>query len=92
MNLEDLVAKQPIMVPIELFGYKHFVVFRGTRGNRVLLADPAWGTRTMTIDRFESAWLNYGSLGRVGFVVERRDRAASPNALSPRIDEFPMLR
>jgi predicted double-glycine peptidase len=92
MNLGDLDAKQPIMVPIMQFGYKHFVVFRGTRGNRVLLADPAWGTRTMTIDRFESAWLKYAGIGRVGFAVERRDGAAPPNELSPRMDEFPMLR
>ena len=30
----------PIMVPVDLSGYPHFVVFRGALGNRVLLADP----------------------------------------------------
>ena len=62
----------PIMVPVNAFGYSHFVVFRGIHGNRVLLADPAWGNRTMTIEKFQHMWLDYGKpIGRVGFVVHR---------------------
>jgi predicted double-glycine peptidase len=38
-----------------------------------LLADPAWGNRTMPVARFESAWLDSPEFGKVGFVVKRRD-------------------
>ena len=44
LRLEDLVAKAPLMVPVKLKGYNHFVIFRGMRGNRVLLADPPMAT------------------------------------------------
>ena len=48
LELEDLIERAPIIVPILANGYNHFVVFRGMRGNRVLVADPAWGNRTLT--------------------------------------------
>lgn len=70
LNLDDLERRAPVLVPIHTLGYNHFVVFRGRMRNRVLLADPAWGNRTMTVDRFESAWIDYPRIGRVGFVVE----------------------
>ncbi len=62
------------------------------RGNRVLAADPAWGNRTMRIEKFMDAWLVYPQLGRVGFVVGRRDGSALPNRLAPRSKDFVMLR
>ena len=43
LTLEHLVARAPMIVPINAYGYQHFVVFRGALGNRVLLADPASG-------------------------------------------------
>jgi uncharacterized protein len=92
LQLADLEARAPILVPIEIYGYNHFVVFRGRHGNRVMLADPAFGNRTMTVDRFMRAWLEFPALGRVGFVVERRDRRALPNRLAPRPREFMMVR
>ena len=75
-------------MPVRLRGYDHFVVFRGMRGDRVLLADPAWGNRTMRVGRFEAAWLDSPEFGRVAFVVERRDGAEPPNRLAPRPGEF----
>ncbi|WP_228536331.1 C39 family peptidase [Noviherbaspirillum malthae] len=93
MEMKDLEAKAPLLVPINVRGYNHFVVFRGTRGNRVLLADPAWGNRTMLKDEFEQAWINYPTLGRVGFAVERK---APPHptfhGLSASVEDFVMLR
>ena len=53
MTVDDLVRRSPILVPINVFGYNHFVIFRGQLANRVLLADPAWGNRTMTVSEFE---------------------------------------
>ena len=70
LDIDDLMKNAPIMVPVNAFGYSHFVVFRGIHGNRVSLADPAWGNRTMTIEKFQHMWLDYGKpIGRVGFVV-----------------------
>lgn len=72
LDLDDLMKNAPIMVPVNAFGYNHFVVFRGIHGNRVLLADPAWGNRTMTVEKFQHMWLDYGKpIGKVGFVVHR---------------------
>ncbi|HIP80135.1 MAG TPA: peptidase C39, partial [Kiloniellaceae bacterium] len=93
MELEDLIEKAPIMVPITSNGYKHFVVFRGQMGNRVLLADPAYGNRTMLAGKFERSWIDYGgSIGKVGFVVARKNGLAEPNGLAPRPEEFLTLR
>jgi uncharacterized protein len=48
LTLKDLIERAPILIPVQTNGYPHFVIFRGVMGNRVLLADPAWGNRTMT--------------------------------------------
>src|ERR1700740_99746 len=70
LELGDLVERAPLMVPINALGYNHFVVFRGVMGNRVLVADPAWGNRTMTIDKFQRMWLDCGEpMGDVRFAL-----------------------
>jgi predicted double-glycine peptidase len=92
LDLNDLIERAPIMVPINALGYNHFVIFRGIMGDRVLLADPAWGNRTMTLDKFQRMWLDYGEpMGRVGFVVERADGRRPLSKLPPRLSEFVML-
>ncbi|MCX8102061.1 MAG: C39 family peptidase [Geminicoccaceae bacterium] len=92
MDLDDLVAKAPVIVPVSVNEYNHFVVFRGRLGNRVLLADPAFGNVTMTVEAFERAWIDYGDIGKVGFVVQRRDGPAPPGRLAARPEEFVFLR
>jgi predicted double-glycine peptidase len=92
LALRDLIEEAPILVPLSLHGYNHFVVFRGVRGDRVLLADPAWGNRTMRVDKFEQAWIDAPEIGRVGFVVARRGASTPPNRLAPRASDFVMLR
>lgn len=93
LSLQDLIERAPIMVPIKLHGYNHFVVFRGAWGDRVLLADPAWGNRTMRMQEFEDAWLKYPEFGKVGFVVAQQDKKATqPNLLAPQESDFVMLR
>lgn len=92
LTLQNLAERAPIMVPINLHGYNHFVIFRGIYKDRVLLADPAWGNRTMRIDRFEKAWLDYPDVGKVGFIVSRRDSNKPPNQLIPNADDFYLLR
>jgi len=92
LDLSDLIERAPIMVPINALGYNHFVVFRGVMGDRVLLADPAWGNRTMTRDKFQRMWLDYGEpMGHVGFVVERADGRKPLSRLQPKLSEFVML-
>jgi predicted double-glycine peptidase len=92
LELSDLIERAPLMVPVNALGYNHFVVFRGVIGDRVLVADPAWGNRTMTIDKFQRMWLDYGEpMGHVGFVVAFADGRKLPNRLQPKPSEFVML-
>ena len=92
LTLEDLIERAPVMVPIETHGYNHFVIFRGIWGGRVLLADPAWGNRTMPVDAFEQLWLTYPDFGKVGFVVTRSEHGGGPRLLAPRPEEFLSLK
>jgi uncharacterized protein len=39
-------------------GYRHFVVFKGLNGDKVLLGDPAIGARVLTRAQFEKSWVN----------------------------------
>lgn len=92
LTLNELIKRAPILIPIEASGYPHFVIFRGVAGNRVLLADPAWGNRTITKPKFDSAWLEYADVGKIGFVVAREDDVAVPHTgLAPQPEEFLMF-
>jgi len=53
----------PVIVLIDVRGYKHFVVVRKVFGDRIAIGDPALGNRTMTRAQFERAWNN------IAFVV-----------------------
>jgi predicted double-glycine peptidase len=89
LDLNDLIERAPLMVAVNALGYNHFVVFRGVMGDRVLVADPAWGDRTMTIDKFQRMWLDYGeAIGHVGFVVEPANGQKLPNRLRPKPSDF----
>lgn len=68
LSLEDLVEFGPTLVPLTLKGYSHFVVFKGVRDGRVLVADPAFGNRALTVARFDDAWVE-----KIGFVVRRKN-------------------
>lgn len=92
LTLQSLVEKAPVMVAVSFDGYDHFVVFRGILDNRVLLADPAWGNLTMTVDEFEDAWIEYPEFGRVGFVVALSDGTLPPNLMAPLPEDFVFLR
>jgi len=92
LDFNDLIENAPIMVPVDALGYNHFVIFRGIMGDRVLLADPAWGNRTMTIDKFKRMWLDYGKpMGHVGFIVESAHESAPISRLRPTSNDFVMF-
>lgn len=55
--LDDFVeVGVPAITLIEINGYKHFVVVRGIKNDRVLIADPARGTIAVPRADFENSW------------------------------------
>lgn|SRR5512138_767463 len=48
----------PGIVLMNTGGYRHFVVIKGIEADRILVADPAFGTTIWPRDRFEAAWGN----------------------------------
>lgn len=92
LTIQELMERAPIIVPVNFHGYNHFVVFRGGPGDRVLLSDPAWGARTLSVAQFERAWIDFAQLGKVGFVVARHDGVIPPNNLAPQSRDFVILK
>lgn len=92
MTFDDLLQHAPVIVPINIYGYPHFVVFRGATTRSVLLADPAFGNVTLSRYRFNQYWIEYRQLGHIGFVVTRHGKVTGPGLLRARSSLFPMLR
>ena len=88
---DDLLERAPIIVPVKLQGYPHFVVFRGATSDTVLLADPAFGNVTMPIHKFMDGWIEYRDIDRVGFVVTKSGVLTPPGRLSARAMDFVVL-
>ena len=65
----------PAIVLIDEGGYHHFVVIKGMLGGRVLIGDPAKGTRSMPQTEFEKLWKN-----RLVFVIHNRRDVARFNS------------
>lgn len=67
-------AGVPAIALVDTNGYRHFVLLRGISADRILLADPALGTRSMPRVRFEESWngvlfviLDRPEIGRANF-------------------------
>lgn len=67
-------ARVPAIVLINTDGYHHFVVVKGVQPDRVLVGDPALGTRAIPRKTFEKMWQN-GLL----FVIHNRMESARFN-------------
>jgi predicted double-glycine peptidase len=67
-------ARIPAIVLINENGYRHFVVVKGVQPGRVLLGDPAQGTRAMSRQAFEAVWTT-----RLLFVIHNRMERARFN-------------
>jgi predicted double-glycine peptidase len=64
----------PAIVLIDVKGYHHFVVIKGVRDGRVLMGDPAIGTRSIPIAQFDRVWKN-----KLVFVIHNRRSWATFN-------------
>lgn len=78
LTLDNLRELAPLIVPLHLDGYDHFIVFRGVADGRAVFADPAFGNRTLPLAAFEQAWN-----GGIGFVVGPQQPPAGANHLAP---------
>jgi predicted double-glycine peptidase len=67
-------ARVPAIVLINENGYHHFVVVKGVQADRVLIGDPAQGTRALPRKTFEAIWKN-----NLLFVVHNRMESARFN-------------
>ena len=59
---------KPCIVPVEIFGYHHFCVFRGIVQDHVFLADPYLGNVSYPVEKFAKMWQR-----NVAFVVTDGD-------------------
>lgn len=73
----------PAIALIETQGYKHFVVVKGVRGERVLVGDPARGTRTIPREKFAQLW------NGIAFVI--RDKASVGKSHFNRDDDWSVM-
>lgn len=90
-------ARVPAIVLINESGYHHFVVVKGVQADRVLLGDPARGTRTMSRKDFESKWLDsllfviHNQMDRAKFNVAAEWRVTPPAPLGQGIGRASMM-
>ena len=49
-------VKIPVIVLLDIKGYKHFVVVKKTTPEKVYIADPALGNKVMTREEFVAGW------------------------------------
>ncbi len=58
MRFEDIRYLDAPIVPVQIHGYNHYVVYKGlTPDGKVHVADPAYGNRNLSRERFENAWI-----------------------------------
>jgi hypothetical protein len=93
LDYSDLIERVPLMAQVNALDHNYLAVLRGVTGNRVLVADLAGGSGTMTIDKFQACGLTTGvSMGHAGLVVERANGRKLPKRLQPKPSEFATLR
>lgn len=85
MNLEDLIQfNVPVLLPIVVNGYRHFVIYRGEKNGRIFLADPSFGNITLPASQFKKAWHAYQN---VGMVITKRGYKAEKGKILTIKDE-----
>lgn len=78
LPLQKLIdAKLPAIVLVAEKGYHHFVVVKGAADGRILVGDPASGTRSLTRTAFDAIWSN-----KLLFVIHGHAQAPAFNRLA----------
>jgi uncharacterized protein len=69
-ELEDLKSlTTPCIVPIKVFDYRHFVVFKGIYKDHIFFTDPWWGDISYSLDEFyKERWYE-----KVIFIVSKQN-------------------
>lgn len=68
---------KPVIVPINIKDYNHFVIFKGIRKGRVFIADPVLGNMTMRSEKFQRIW-NQG----IGMMITKKGYESKTNGLT----------
>ncbi len=68
MSIDDLADMAPMIVPLRLHGYDHFVIVRSVAGRHIESGDPAFGNYRMESTSFLRRW------SKSGFRVENSIR------------------
>jgi predicted double-glycine peptidase len=66
MSIADLAGQVPMIVPVRVRGYDHFVVVRHADEHEVHIADPGFGNYRLRTARFAANWSG------IGFQVGKR--------------------
>jgi predicted double-glycine peptidase len=78
LPLQKLIdAKLPAIVLVAEKGYHHFVVIKGAASGRILIGDPAGGTRSLSRAAFEQIWTS-----KLLFVIHGSARTPAFNRLA----------
>ena len=88
LSLKQIAALGvPVLIPITIREFKHFVIFRGMVGkDRVVLADPAFGNTVVERDEFEKAWKGIALV-----LVKKGSETPVPSGLDVAEDNFQMI-
>ena len=89
-EMEDLKNPDywPCIVPIEIYGYRHFVVLKGIHDGHVFMADPFRGNVSQTLHHFKESW--YESV--LFLVQEAADMPKAKNFLALSKDDLRYIR
>lgn len=68
----------PVIVLMDIRGYRHFVVLKQVHADEVELADPILGNRSMALDAFMKAWPSHVLFVVIGSDFDRRTVLLQP--------------
>jgi predicted double-glycine peptidase len=86
VSLGDLLGMTPAIVRLKRPEFDHFVIVRGTYRGRIVMADPAYGNKTMQVAEFMAMWKD-----KIAFVVSRSDGARPKGKLAIDPAEIPLV-
>ncbi|MBN2299431.1 MAG: C39 family peptidase [Deltaproteobacteria bacterium] len=76
-EIDDLIKLgMPAIIPIDVFEYVHFVVFKGVYEDHIFFADPSRGNISFTLSEFDQIWHE-----NIAFVVYPEDETMVSDAL-----------